>query len=88
LGESGRKNTDRASTHEEIKKILDVADLRMKVIVLLMASTGMRIGGIPELKLRHLEEVAKEEEKIYKITFTREQKRSITLSSVMNVSLQ
>jgi hypothetical protein len=67
LGQSGSKNTDRASTHEEIKKILEVAELRMKVIVLLMASTGMRIDGIPELKLRRLEEVAKEEEKIYKI---------------------
>jgi integrase len=46
LGESARKNTDRAYTHEEIKKILDVADLRTKSIVLLMASTGMRMGAV------------------------------------------
>ena len=66
LGESGRKNTDRGYTHEEIKKILDVADLRMKSVILLMASTGMRIGAVTELKLKHLKEIDKE--KIYKIT--------------------
>ena len=54
LGESGRKNTDRGYTHEEIKKLLDVADLRMKSVVLLMASTGIRIGAIPDLQLNHL----------------------------------
>ena len=67
LGESGRKNTDRGYTHEEIKKILDVADLRMKSVILLMASTGMRIGAISDLKLKHLEEIDKQKE-IYKIT--------------------
>ena len=66
LGESGRKNTDRGYTHEEIKKILEVADLRMKSVILLMASTGMRIGAVTELKLKHLKEINKE--KIYKIT--------------------
>ena len=66
LGESERKNTDRGYTHEEIKKILDVADLRMKSVILLLASTGMRIGAITDLKLKHLEEINKE--KIYKIT--------------------
>ena len=66
LGESGRKNIDRSYTHEEIKKILDVSDLRMKSVILLMASTGMRIGAITDLKLKHLEEIDKE--KIYKIT--------------------
>jgi integrase len=65
LGESGRKYSDRAYTHEEIKKILDVSDLRMKSIVLLMASTGMRVGAIPDLKLKHLQEIKKEN--IYKV---------------------
>lgn len=66
LGESRRKNTDRGYTHEEIKKILDVADLRMKSIILLMASTGIRIGAITDLKLKHLQEIDKE--RIFKIT--------------------
>ena len=65
LGESSRKNTDRAYTHEEIKRLLDAADVRMKCVVLLMASTGMRVGAIQDLKLKHLEELR---EKIYKIT--------------------
>ena len=66
LGESGRKNTDRGYTHKEIKRILDVADLRMKSVILLLASTGMRVGAIPDSMLKGLEELPNE--KIYKIT--------------------
>ena len=44
---------DRAYTDKEIKTLLDSADLRMKVILLLMASSGIRIGAIPDLKLKH-----------------------------------
>lgn len=58
------KTVDRAYTHEEIKRILDVSDLRMKSIILLMASSGMRIGAIPLLKLRNIEMI----NSIYKIT--------------------
>jgi integrase len=66
LGEAQRKNTDRSYYHNEIKKILDVSDIRMKVVILLMASTGIRIGSIPELKLKNLEEIP--DKQIYKIT--------------------
>lgn len=45
LGEQ-KKNTDRAYTHLEIKTLLDVCDLRLKVVVLVLASIGMRIGAI------------------------------------------
>jgi integrase len=65
-GEFIKKSRDRAYTHEEIKKILDVSDLRMKIVVLLMASTGCRFGALPSLKLRNLERV--DGEKTYKIT--------------------
>ena len=58
------KSVDRAYTHEEIKKILDVSDLRMKSIILLMASSGMRIGALPLLKIRNIEKI----NSIYKIT--------------------
>ena len=69
LGESVRKNTDRGYTHEEIKKLLDVADLRMKSVILLMASTGIRIGAVTELKLKHLKEINKGKgQGLYKIT--------------------
>jgi integrase len=45
---------DRAYTDKEIKTLVDSADLRMKLILLLMASSGMRIGAIPDLKLKHV----------------------------------
>lgn len=58
------KSVDRAYTHDEIKKILDVSDLRMKSIILLMASSGMRIGAIPLLRLKNIKKI----DSIYKIT--------------------
>jgi len=64
-GEYIRKVVDRAYTHEEIKKILDVSDLRAKTIVLLMAS-GIRIGGLPDIRIRNLEKI--NDNNIYKIT--------------------
>ena len=58
-----KKFVDRAYTDKEIKKILDVSDLRMKSIILLMASSGIRIGSIPLLRLRNIEKV----DSVYKI---------------------
>jgi integrase len=52
-GEFTGKVIDRSYTHEEIRKVLDVSDLRMKVMILLMASSGMRIGALPSLSLRN-----------------------------------
>ena len=64
-GESTRKVIDRAYTYDEIQKILNVSDLRTKVIVLLMVSSGCRVGAITELRLRNLQKI----ESCYKITF-------------------
>lgn len=47
----------RAYTKEEIKKLLDIADIRMKVIILLMTSGGMRVGALPDLKFKHIKEL-------------------------------
>jgi integrase len=44
-----KRVNDRAYTHQEISKMLEIADERMRVVMLLLASTGMRIGAIPEL---------------------------------------
>ena len=63
-GEFFRKVIDRSYKHEEIKKILDVSDLRMKVIILLMATSGMRVGALPSLRKRNLEKI----HSLYKIT--------------------
>jgi integrase len=48
---------DRGYTHEEISKMLEIADERMRVVILLLASTGMRIRAIPSLKLRNVDDV-------------------------------
>lgn len=48
-----RIRKDRAYTHEEISKLLEVAELRMRVVILLLASSGVRLGAIPLLKLRN-----------------------------------
>jgi integrase len=49
-----KRVNDRAYTHQEISKILEIADERMRVVILLLFSTGMRIGAIPELRIGHL----------------------------------
>jgi integrase len=64
--ESTRKNKDRAYTTEEIKKMLEHANIRSKVLVLLLASSGMRIGAVPDLKLKHFTKV-QEPYNLYKI---------------------
>jgi integrase len=47
-------NNLRAYTKEEISKLFTMADLRDRCIILLMASTGMRVGALKSLKLKHL----------------------------------
>lgn len=54
-GEKQRQFTDRAYTREEIHKLVDMLDERMKVIILLFASCGLRPGAIPSLVLRNLQ---------------------------------
>jgi integrase len=49
-----RKN-DRGYTHEEISKMLEFCDIRTRVIVLLLASTGMRIGALPLLRIGNID---------------------------------
>jgi integrase len=39
---------DRHYSHEEIQRILDKCDDRNRVMILLMASTGMRLGALPD----------------------------------------
>jgi site-specific recombinase XerD len=47
-------NNLRAHTREEIAKLLLKADLRDRCLILLMSSTGIRVGAIKELKIKHL----------------------------------
>lgn len=50
----------KAYTREQIAKMLSVADERTKAIILLLTSTGIRIGALPELKVRHFTPFEKE----------------------------
>lgn len=47
-------NDDRPYTTEEIQRILSVCDLRTRVMVLLMASSGMRIGALHSMQIGDL----------------------------------
>ena len=50
-----QKGNQRGYTREEIQKILDnTRSLRNKAIVLLMASSGLRLGAIPDIKIKHM----------------------------------
>ena len=50
LGEQENKYEYRFYTLEEISSLLSLCDERGKAIVLLMASTGMRVGALPVYK--------------------------------------
>jgi integrase len=67
---------DRPYTREEIKLLVDRSDLRNKAIILLMASSGLRIGAIPELRFRDLEPIYKYN--LYKITVYKRSKAKYT----------
>ena len=45
-----------AYTDEQIQSLITAADPRMRCVVLLLASTGMRIGAVPSLTFANLEE--------------------------------
>jgi integrase len=47
-------NSYRSYTKEEIKKFLSVADPRDRCIILLMASSGIRVGAIQTLKVKSI----------------------------------
>lgn len=66
LPENEGPREDRAYTHQEIEDILKTSDERSCVVILLMASTGMRVGAVPLIQLRDLTEIP--QYKLYKIT--------------------
>ena len=48
------KYSDRAPTPEELTRIMDLADLREKVIVSMLALGGFRLGTLSKLRYRHV----------------------------------
>ena len=70
-GQKKRVSKDTAYTRQQIQQILATSDLRQKVIILLLASTGMRIGALPTLKLQDLKRInidGDQNQYLYKIT--------------------
>jgi integrase len=48
------KYNDRAPTPEELTRIIDIADLREKVIISMLALGGFRLGTLSKLQYRHV----------------------------------
>ena len=67
IGHGGKKKSkkDRPYTHVEIAKMLEEADQKGKIAILLMFSSGIRVGGLASLKIGDLEK--NERYGIYKI---------------------
>ena len=57
---------DRPYTREEIQRLLEAASPRDRAIILLMTSSGLRVGAISALTIKSLEPIDKYD--IYKIT--------------------
>jgi integrase len=55
---------DRAITLEEIRKLIAYPDRRVKVIVLIILSSGIRVGAFDYLKLKHVIPIENENKEI------------------------
>jgi len=63
--EDERRYEDRPYTREELKKLLDKTNQRNRAIILLLSSSGCRVGVIPTLRIRDLVPIDKYQ--IYKV---------------------
>jgi integrase len=61
-----KKSKNAAYTSEQIHKLLDICDERTKAIILLYASTGMRLAALPALKIGDLKFL--QDQGLYQIT--------------------
>ena len=53
-----KKGNERAYSHEEIRKMLDTCkDYRTRAFVLLLATSGARLGAIPDVRIRHMKKI-------------------------------
>jgi integrase len=67
MGEYRRVVKDKAYTLEQIRQALQNADARMRMIILIFASTGCHIGALPSLTLGNITKLP--DYGLYKITF-------------------
>ena len=64
LPKARQSSNDRAPTIEEIRKIVDYPDRRIKPIVYTMVSSGIRLGAWDHLKWKHVKPINDSEGKI------------------------
>jgi integrase len=69
LGEYKRLVKDKAYTSEQIQTALQSADARMRMIILILSSSGCRIGALPALTLGNLTKIKLKDYDLYKVTF-------------------
>ncbi len=67
MGEYKRVVKDRPYTTEQIQQALQTADVRVRMVILLLSSTGARIGSLPSLTLGNLTKIP--QYNLYKIVF-------------------
>jgi integrase len=56
-GKFKKKQKLEAYNHEQIHRLLEISNHRTRCIVLIFSSTGIRIGALPELRLKHLKKM-------------------------------
>lgn len=64
--ESSGSGNDRGYSTEEIQILLNSSPLRMKMVFLILCSTGIRIGALPILRIKHLNKI--EDKGFYQFT--------------------
>lgn len=70
MGEETPVHEDRCYTYEEIQTLINVADMKLKAVILLMASSGMRVGALSVTRFGHLKRIGD----LYKISVYEGQK--------------
>lgn len=61
LPKERRYTEDRAPTIEEIRKLIEYPDRRLKAIVSIMISSGIRLAAWDDLKYKHIQPIYKDE---------------------------
>lgn len=72
LGENQAKYEIRGYTHDEIKRLIEVAVIKYKAVILLLASTGMRRDALVGIELKDMEYL--QEYNLYKIKIYKKSK--------------
>jgi hypothetical protein len=61
IPEGHRFANDRAPTHEEVGKVIEYPDRRIKPIVLVTCASGIRVGAWEYLKWKHIEPIKRDD---------------------------